>query len=168
MLGTTLKEEKKNIYLEADMHLKAATIITDSDAMKDFETMHIGEVAIPPPTEEELKALQQQREIVLKLSERNELYVTVHKARAHVSQTTLNITQFEDEAASILQEVQKYRDEHDFDWSLAKNNYVRELKAKVVELKKELVVAKSRVENLLQEARSKFPDMEFEVQFKFS
>lgn len=168
VLGTIPREEKKNIYLEGDMHLRAADIIATSEAMDDFETMHVGEVAIPPPTEEEIEAMRKQREVVAGLSDRNEMYLQVHNARASARQTQLSISQKEDIVSTTLQEVQKYRDVEDFDWSLAKNNYIRQLKKDIAELEIQLEKENERVKNLLAEAEVKYPDMEFEVKFKFS
>lgn len=168
VLGTIPKEEKKNIYLEGDMHLMCADIICKSEAMKDFDEMHVGEVQIAAPTEEEIAEMKRQRNVVAGLSDRNEMYLQVHNARAAVRQTLLTISQKDDIIASTLQEVQKYRDVEDFDWALAKNNYVRHLKIQIAEHEKQLVLQQAAVKALLEDAELKHPDMEFEVKFKFS
>lgn len=168
VLGTVPRAEKKNIYLEGDMYLQAANIICQSDPMKDYDDMHIGEVEIPPPTEEEVLEMARQRDVVAGLSKRNEMYLQVHTARATVRQTQLTISQKEDIVASTLQEVQKYRDVESFDWSLDKNNYVRGLKKEIVEHEKQLLIEQAAVKSLLEEAEANYPDMEFEVNFKFS
>lgn len=168
VLGTIPREEKKNIYLEGDMHLRAANVVSSAEAMQDFAAMHVGEVAIPPPTEEEIEAMRTQREVVAGLSDRNEMYLLVHNARANARQTQLIISQKEDIVSTTLQEVQKYRDVEDFDWSLAKNNYVRQLKIEIAELEVRLGDENEIVKTLLAQAEVKYPDMEFEVKFKFS
>jgi hypothetical protein len=167
-MGTIPREEQKNIFLEQDMHLRSADVISGSEAMWDYESMHVGEVSLPPPTAEELESMRVQREVVAGLSVRNEMYLKVYNARATVRQTLLTISQKEDIVSTTLQEVQRLRDVRDFDWSLAKNNYVRQLKHQIAEHETQLAKEHVIVKTLLEEAEKNYPDIEFEVKFKFS
>ena len=130
--------------------------------------MHVGEVTIPPPTKEQLEEMIKQRNVVAGLSDRNEMYIKVHNAKAACRQTQFSISQKEDKISSLLQEVQLYRDVQPFDWSLEKNNTVRELKRQIAAHKLELEHENEVVKNLLDEAKLKYPDLEFEVTFRFS
>ena len=150
------------------MHLSSADIIKSSEQMKDFDTMHIGNVHIPPPTEEELEAMRKQREVVAGLNDRSEMFIQVQKAKSVVRQTQLRISRNEGIISSTLQEVQKYRDVEDFDWSLVRNNHVRELKKVIAEEEIQLQKDKKEVSELLKRAKELYPDMEFEVKFQFS
>jgi hypothetical protein len=165
--GAIHASEINNIYLESDMYSAAARVIRESEPMSDYEQMHIGEVELPLPTVEQAEALKVQVSKVEELRKRNEIFMNVQNGRALVRQTLLRISQYEDEISKVSAEVQMLKETMGFDWAVERNNYIRSLKRLIGEQKYVVTEGNKKLENEIIEARSLYPDMNFD-EFEFS
>ena len=165
--GAIHVKEKINIYLESEMHSAASGVIKNSDSMKDYEQMHIGDVELPPPTVEQVEALMVQVNKVEQLRKRNEIFMSVQNGRSLVRQTLLRISQYEDEISKVSAEVQVMKEAMGFDWAVQRNNYIRDMVKTIAEETNVVVEGNKKLEQEIKEARALYPDMNFD-EFEFS
>lgn len=167
LLGKIPREEKTNIQLESEMYLNAAAYIAASDAMQDYDSMHVGEIRLPPQTAEKLENMKRQRDEVEYLRRRNESYMSVQDCKVRIRQKLLQISMWEDEISRITTDVQLGKENKGFDWAVDQNNYIRQLQRNIDNETQNISIDQKLLEIKIAESKVLYPDMEFDS-FEFS
>ena len=152
--------QRKQLDREERLHRESAKVIADSAVMQqDFQDHHLGKVVIPDDTDAENGEKERQTDYIYKINGRSSLFDMYKSCLVETMrlQDCCNIQ--EEEALQLLEQLEKGRKTHDFQWQLERNNRVKALRAKTVVDSEDLDHAKMRVRSLRKEIDFKYPEM---------
>ena len=159
--------ERKQLDREETLYAQSAQVIVDSSVMQqDYPEKRIGKVMLPVETPEEEAEHERQSDYIYKINSRIGLFDTYKSYLVEVMRLQDCCNSQEEEALFLIEEVEKGRKSHDFQWQLERNNRIKELRAKTAVDSEDLDHARMRMRSIRKEINFKFPEMSTALLFE--
>eukprot|EP00605_Chrysophyceae_sp_TOSAG23-4_P001865 GSChrysophyteH1.ASY1.ANO1.2057.1 assembled CDS len=158
------KEQRDDRTREAKLYHESAKVLAESRELQvDFHEHHIGTVDIPPETDSQANAREQQEEYIDRINGRMELFDNYKHYSDEVLRLNMNIFNQERETLALEEELREGIQTHDFEWQKELNHRIIKVKAKTDVDHEDLEFSQRRLTSLRDEIARKFPEMSSNV-----